>query len=165
MRLGMIVAMDLDGVIGRDSDLPWHLPADLKHFKDTTMGCPMIMGRRTYDAIGRPLPGRTSVVITRDDEWYVPGVEIVNSISEALDIAGIEAGADGWAWVIGGGAIYAALLPHCERLLVTHVEARVEGDTWFPYIDWDQWVEVSRDQHPVDEKNTIASAVATYERA
>ena len=165
MRLGMIVAMDLDGVIGRDSDLPWHLPADLKHFKDTTMGCPMIMGRRTYDAIGRPLPGRTSVVITRDDEWYVPGVEIVNSIAEALDIAGIEAGADGWAWVIGGGAIYAALLPHCERLLVTHVEARVEGDTWFPYIDWDQWVEVSRDQHPVDEKNTIASAVATYERA
>jgi len=165
MRLGMIVAMDLDGVIGRDSDLPWHLPADLKHFKDTTMGCPMIMGRRTYDAIGRPLPGRTSVVITRDDEWYVPGVEIVNSISEALDIAGIEAGADGWAWVIGGGAIYAALLPHCERLLVTHVEARVEGDTWFPYIDWDQWVEVGRDQHPVDEKNTIASAVATYERA
>lgn len=164
MRLGMIVAMDLDGVIGRDSDLPWHLPADLKHFKDTTMGCPMIMGRRTYDAIGRPLPGRTSVVITRDDEWYVPGVEIVNSIAEALDIAGIEAGADGWAWVIGGGAIYAALLPHCERLLVTHVEARVEGDTWFPYIDWDQWVEVSREQHPVDEKNTIASAVATYER-
>jgi len=165
MRLGMIVAMDLDGVIGRDSDLPWHLPADLKHFKDTTMGCPMIMGRRTYDAIGRPLPGRTSVVITRDDEWYVPGVEIVNSIAEALDIAGIEAGADGWAWVIGGGAIYAALLPHCERLLVTHVEARVEGDTWFPYIDWDQWVEISREQHPVDEKNTIASAVATYERA
>ena len=165
MRLGMIVAMDLDGVIGRDSDLPWHLPADLKHFKDTTMGCPMIMGRRTYDAIGRPLPGRTSVVITRDDEWYVPGVEIVNSIAEALDIAGIEAGADGWAWVIGGGAIYAALLPHCERLLVTHVEARVEGDTWFPYIDWDQWVEVSREQHPVDEKNTIDSAVATYERA
>lgn len=165
MRLGMIVAMDLDGVIGRDSDLPWHLPADLKHFKDTTMGCPMIMGRRTYDAIGRPLPGRTSVVLTRDDEWYVPGVQIVNSIAEALDIAGIEAGADGWAWVIGGGAIYAALLPHCERLLVTHVEARVEGDTWFPYIDWDQWVEVSRDQHPVDEKNTIASAVATYERA
>ena len=165
MRLGMIVAMDLDGVIGRDSDLPWHLPADLKHFKDTTMGCPMIMGRRTYDAIGRPLPGRTSVVITRDDEWYVPGVEIVNSIAEALDIAGIQAGADGWAWVIGGGAIYAALLPHCERLLVTHVEARVEGDTWFPYIDWDQWVEVSREQHPVDEKNTIASAVATYERA
>ena len=164
MRLGMIVAMDLDGVIGRDSDLPWHLPADLKHFKDTTMGCPMIMGRRTYDAIGRPLPGRTSVVITRDDEWYVPGVEIVNSIAEALDIAGIQAGADGWAWVIGGGAIYAALLPHCERLLVTHVEARVEGDTWFPYIDWDQWVEVSREQHPVDEKNTIASAVATYER-
>jgi dihydrofolate reductase len=161
----MIVAMDLDGVIGRDSDLPWHLPADLKHFKDTTMGCPIIMGRRTYDAIGRPLPGRTSVVITRDDEWYVPGVEIVNSIAEALDIAGIEAGADGWAWVIGGGAIYAALLPHCERLLVTHVEARVEGDTWFPYIDWDQWVEVSREQHPVDEKNTIASAVATYERA
>jgi dihydrofolate reductase len=160
----MIVAMDLDGVIGRDSDLPWHLPADLKHFKDTTMGCPMIMGRRTYDAIGRPLPGRTSVVITRDDEWYVPGVEIVNSIAEALDIAGIQAGADGWAWVIGGGAIYAALLPHCERLLVTHVEARVEGDTWFPYIDWDQWVEVSREQHPVDEKNTIASAVATYER-
>ena len=165
MRLGMIVAMDLDGVIGRDSDLPWHLPADLKHFKDTTMGCPMIMGRRTYDAIGRPLPGRTSVVITRDDEWYVPGVEIVNSIAEALDIAGIQAGADGWAWVIGGGAIYAALLPHCERLLVTHVEARVEGDTWFPYIDWDQWVEISREQHPVDEKNTIASAVATYERA
>ena len=165
MRLGMIVAMDLDGVIGRDSDLPWHLPADLKHFKDTTMGCPMIMGRRTYDAIGSPLPGRTSVVLTRDDEWYVPGVEIVNSIAEALDIAGIEAGADGWAWVIGGGAIYAALLPHCERLLVTHVEARVEGDTWFPYIDWDQWVEVSREQHPVDEKNTIASAVATYERA
>ena len=165
MRLGMIVAMDLDGVIGRDSDLPWHLPADLKHFKDTTMGGPMIMGRRTYDAIGRPLPGRTSGVITRDDEWYVPGVEIVNSIAEALDIAGIQAGADGWAWVIGGGAIYAALLPHCERLLVTHVEARVEGDTWFPYIDWDQWTEVSREQHPVDEKNTIASAVATYERA
>ena len=165
MKLGMIVAMDLDGVIGRDSDLPWHLPADLKHFKDTTMGCPMIMGRRTYDAIGRPLPGRTSVVLTRDDEWYVPDIEIVHSIEDALDIAGIEAGVDGWAWVIGGGAIYAALLPHCEQLLVTHVEARVEGDTWFPYIDWDQWAEVSREEHPVDEKNTIASAVATYERA
>jgi dihydrofolate reductase len=165
MKLGMIVAMDQDGVIGRDGVMPWHLPADLAHFKSSTIGCPIIMGRKTYEAIGRALPGRMSIVLTRDMEWFAPGIEIVHEMSEAIEKAAIEAGAEGWAWVIGGGAIYANLLPRCERLLVTHVKAEVDGDTWFPYINWDDWDEISRETVRSDDKNIFDMAFACYERA
>ncbi|MDP6099438.1 MAG: dihydrofolate reductase [Candidatus Thalassarchaeaceae archaeon] len=166
MKLGMIVAMDEDGVIGRDGVMPWHLPADLAHFKHSTMDCPIIMGRKTHEAIGRPLPGRLNVVLTRDMDWFDSDVEIVNSIDEALDVSAIEAGAEGWAWVIGGGAIYATMLPRCDRLLVTHVKAKVGGgDTWFPYINWDDWEEISRETLRADGKNPFDMAFASYERA
>ena len=156
--------MDEDGVIGRDGVMPWHLPADLAHFKRSTMGCPIIMGRKTYESIGRALPGRLNVVLTRDMEWYVDGITIAHSISEALDIAGIEAGADGWAWVIGGGAIYATLLTDCDRLLVTHVKAKVGGgDTWFPYINWEDWEEIRRETLRANDHNQFDMAFATYE--
>ena len=166
MKLGMIVAMDEDGVIGRDGVMPWHLPADLAHFKHSTMDCPIIMGRKTHEAIGRPLPGRLNVVLTRDMDWYVSDVEIVTSIDEALHVSAIETGVEGWAWVIGGGAIYATLLPRCDRLLVTHVKAKVGGgDTWFPYINWDDWEEISRETLRADGKNPFDMAFASYERA
>ena len=165
MKLGMIVAMDEDGVIGRDGVMPWHLPDDLAHFKRTTMGCPIIMGRKTYEAIGRALPGRMNIVLTRDTGWYAPGVEVVNSIDGAVALASIEAGADGWAWVIGGGAIYATMRGICERLVVTKVEAKGDGgDTWFPYINWDNWKLVTKESHDVDERNQFAMSFETYIR-
>jgi len=141
-RVTLIAALGRNRVIGKDGTMPWHLPEDLKHFKALTMGHPMIMGRKTFDSIGRPLPGRRSIVITRDRAWRVPGVEVAHSFDEALDLAGP---ADR-VFVIGGGEVYAVSLPFADRLELTEVDAEPEGDTWFPEWDPAQWREVARDQ-------------------
>ena len=130
-----------NNVIGLDNDMPWHVSTDLKRFKAMTMGKPLVMGRRTFQSIGKPLPGRTNIVITRDDTFSPDGVHVVKSIDDALEFAISKAKADGVdeVAVIGGGTIYNALWDRADRLYVTHVHAKPDGDTFLPSIDQDVW--------------------------
>lgn len=160
MSLSIIVAMAHNNVIGADNALPWHLPADLKYFKATTMAKPIIMGRKTYQSIGRPLPGRRNIVITRDQTWFAEGVEVVTSVEEAVNqTKGIDE-----AMVIGGAQIYGAMLPFVERLYVTEIDKQVVGDTYFPAIDKSDWSEVSRSCHDA-EGDAPAHALVIYDRS
>jgi dihydrofolate reductase len=128
MKISMIAAMANDRVIGKDNDMPWHLPADLKHFKAATLGKPVIMGRRTYESIGRLLPGRQNIIITRNSDFAVAGATVVASPKQALTAAGdVDE-----VMIIGGGKIYSDFLPHTDRLYLTHIELDVAGDTQFP---------------------------------
>ena len=123
--VALIVAMAADRVIGRDNDLPWKLSSDLQRFKTLTMGCPIIMGRRTYDSIGRPLPGRRNIVLSRDTGLALEGCDVMASLDDALAIDAPR------VFVIGGAQIYREALPHASHLFVTQVRAQVDGDTWF----------------------------------
>ncbi len=142
-RITLLAAVARNGVIGSGGGMPWHLPEDLRHFKATTLGHVLVMGRRTFDAIGRALPGRRTVVITRDPVWRHTDVETAHSFEEALVLAGP---ADE-VFVVGGGEVYALALPFAQRMVVTEVDAEPDGDTWFP--DWDRarWREESREHH------------------
>ncbi len=161
MRLALIAAVARNGVIGRGGGLPWRIPADLKYFKATTMGKPMIMGRRTFESIGKALPGRTSIVVTRQAGFRAEGVEVAGHLDQAVAIAD-GLGADE-AMVIGGGEIYAAALPRAERIYLTEVHTDAEGDVYFPPYDRAQWRELSRDDHPA-EGDTPAFSFVTLER-
>jgi dihydrofolate reductase len=147
-RLVLVAAVAENGVIGQDGDMPWRLPGDLKHFKKTTLGKPVIMGRRTFDSIGRkPLPGRPNIVLTRDKNFRAAGVTVAATLDEALQIAEREAAklsAEEIA-VIGGSTLYQETLPRAGRLYLTEVHASPEGDTRFPEFDRAAWREVSRD--------------------
>ncbi|MFO7276783.1 MAG: dihydrofolate reductase [Pseudomonadota bacterium] len=159
--VSLVVAVSENGVIGRDNALPWHLPADLRRFKALTMGKPMLMGRRTYESIGRPLPGRTSLVLTRDPAWSAPpGVIAVRSIEEALERV---SGAPELA-VIGGEAVFRLTLPLASRIYLTRVHAHVEGDVRFPELDPREWREVESSAHPADERHPYAMTFVTLER-
>lgn len=142
-RLTLLAALGRNRVIGADSAMPWHLPEDLRHFKAVTMGHPIIMGRRTFDSIGAPLPGRRSIVLTNDRSWHHAGAESAHSFDEAL---ALTAG-DDEAFVVGGGEIYRIALPHAHRMLLTHIDAETAGDTTFPAWDEHEWVETDRQQH------------------
>jgi len=142
-RISLIVAMARNRVIGRDGALPWHLPEDLRHFRELTMGKPIVMGRLTHESIGRPLPGRDNIVVSRNREWSVPGCEVVGSLDAALERAALLAGADGEVMIIGGARIYAAALPRAERIYLTRVEDDIDGDTRFPELDTGVWQAVS----------------------
>ena len=136
-RIGMIWAQARGGVIGDGGTMPWHLPEDLKHFKRTTSGSPVVMGRRTWESFPprfRPLPGRTNIVITRDDALDLPGAVRARSLPEALELAATEAGPAGTTWVIGGGSIYADAIEVAEQLVVTEIDLEVDGDTTAPEI-------------------------------
>jgi len=163
MRLSLIAALDRRGVIGRGGDLPWHLSADLRRFKRLTMGHVIIMGRRTYESIGRPLPGRTSIVVTHRKEVPDEGVRIAGSLERAVEIAR-EAGEREEVFVIGGAAIYEQALPRVDRLYVTRVHAEVEGDTYFPACDFSRWRLVESEDHAADEKNPLPYSFLVYER-
>lgn len=144
MRLSIIVAAARNGIIGRNNELPWRLPQDLQYFKATTMGKPVIMGRKTYESIGRPLPGRTNIVITRQADWSgAEGVIVVGSVDEAIAAAEKAAGKlvnhPEEAMVIGGAEIYRQALPRTERIYLTRIEADVEGDASFPDLHSSQW--------------------------
>lgn len=140
-RLSLLVAMASNRVIGIDGKLPWHVPADLKRFKTLTMGHHIVMGRKTYESIGRLLPGRTSVIVTRQAGYAVPGAIVANSLDEALRACA----ADNEIFVIGGGQLYAEALPHADRIYLTQVEGEFAGDTWFPALAPGEWLETSRE--------------------
>lgn len=144
-QLTIVVATDANNGIGINNTLPWRLPEDLAHFKRTTLGHPIIMGRKTFDSIGRPLPGRRNVVITRNPDWEHEGVEAVTSVDAALKLIG-----DVPACVIGGAQIYVEVLPLTERLMVTEIGKTFDCDAFFPAIDTQQWVEVARESHHSD---------------
>ncbi len=160
MLLSLIVAMDRNRLIGSDNRLPWHLPADLRHFKDLTLGKPVVMGRLTYESIGRPLPGRHNIVISRDPRYRAEGCTIVPSIEDAL--AAAEGAAE--VMVIGGASLYAAYLPRAGRLYLTRIDAAFEGDAWFPELDPSAWREVAREAHPADADNPHPYAFIVLER-
>jgi dihydrofolate reductase len=146
MSLTIIVAMDAAHGIGIQNRLPWHLPEDLAHFKRQTSGHPIIMGRKTYESIGRPLPKRRNIVISRNPLWRADGVECAVSLADACRLTGDET-----AFVIGGAQIYAQVLPLVQRLLITEIEHRFECDTFFPAIDSGQWRETGRESHQTPE--------------
>lgn len=158
--INLIVAMDRNRVIGRENQLPWHLPADLKHFKNLTMEHHIIMGRKTFESIGRPLPGRVNVVVTRNRDYAPPDTVVVGSLQEALDVAR----SDDEIFVIGGSAIFRDALPLAERLYVTLIDHEFDGDTFFPPIDETKWLVTSRHDHEPDEKNRYRYSFVTYER-
>ncbi len=166
MKLAMIVAQAENRVIGRENQLPWHLPGDLKYFKEATMGKPIIMGRKTFDSIGRPLPGRLNIVITRDKDYQPDNVKVVHSLDEAIDMAEAQALIDGVeeAMVIGGEQIYAQALAKADHLYVTQVHAEVEGDAYFPQFDLDEWLELGRESHLAEGKNPYDYSFIIYRR-
>lgn len=149
--VSIIVAMDERGGIGRDGGLPWRLPADLQRFKALTMGKPIIMGRRTWESIGRPLPGRANIVITRQAGYAAPGAAVVDSLSAALAAAGEVPE----ACVIGGAEIYREALPLADLIHLTRVHGVVEADTFFPQLSGDEWTEVSVSPQPADERHAL----------
>jgi len=144
----LVVAMARNRVIGRDNQLPWRLPADLAYFKRVTMGHPIIMGRRTYESIGRPLPGRLNIVVSRNPQFSAPGCTVVPSLAEAWRAAGDAEE----VCVIGGTSIFAEALPAADRIHLTEVEAEVPGDTWFPEFDRGEWTEREVERHAPDER-------------
>ena len=147
--LALIVAMAENNVIGKDNQLPWHLPGDLGYFKRTTLGKPVIMGRKTFESIGRPLPGRPNIVITRQRDWQAEGVTVCNSLDSALELAqSLLKGLDtDEIMVIGGGEIYRQALPLANRLYLTKVHAVVEGDAHFPRLEQQHWQQISEERH------------------
>jgi len=159
--ISLIVAMAQNGVIGRANALPWErLPEDLKRFRSYTLGKPVLMGRKTFESIGRSLPGRNNLVLTRDRAWSAPGVRVVHSVEEALAQA---AGSDELV-VIGGAEIYRLVLPFARRMYLTHVHADVPGDTFFPDFDPTQWEDVECRLHPADDAHAYPVTFVTLER-
>ncbi len=161
MRIAAIVAMSENGVIGRDNKLPWHLPADLQYFKKTTMGKPIIMGRKTYESIGRPLPGRCNIVVTRDAAFQAPGCVVVHTVDAAFAAAPAESEE---IFIIGGAQLYETMLPKLQRLYVTLVHATVQGDAYFPHIDETLWQEHGCHTHQPDAQNAYAYSFIIYDR-
>lgn len=158
--LSMIVATANNRIIGKDNDMPWHLPADLQYFKKITLGKPIIMGRKTFESIGRPLPGRRNIVISRDVNYTADGVDTVTSVDAALALVeGIEE-----VMVIGGGAIYQHCIVAANRLYITHIKADIDGDTQFPEYDLNVWKKISTEVRPADEKNKYELNFCVYER-
>ena len=158
--ISLIVAMAQNGVIGRDNALPWRLPADLKRFKEFTLGKPILMGRKTFEAIGRPLPGRANLVLTRDRDWRAAGAIPVHSVEEAL----LQTRTCDELVAIGGAEIYRLLLPLARRIYLTHVHADVPGDTYFPAFDPAQWDDVEFRSLPADDRHAYPLTFVTLER-
>jgi dihydrofolate reductase len=166
MRVSLIVAMAANRVIGLAGGLPWHIPGDLKHFKAVTMGHPIIMGRKTYEAIGRALPGRANIVVTRNRDFTAPDADVVHDLATALGKAEAIAEINGLdeVFVIGGADIYAQALPGAGRIYLTEVHASPEGDAFFLEIDGKAWREVSRDARGPEEPGGPAYSIAVLDR-
>lgn len=160
MTLSAIVAMAANRVIGANNQLPWRLPADLARFKRLTMGHTLILGRKTYESIGRPLPGRTLVVVTRQRDYAPPGVQVVHSVEEAL----ARAAGDSEAFIAGGADLYAQTQGLWNRLYLTRIERDFPGDTWFPEVDLSGWRLAAEEHHPAEGEAGLPHAFLTYER-
>lgn len=159
MIISLIAAMDCNRLIGRDNGLPWHLPDDFKHFKAVTLGKPVIMGRKTFESIGKPLPGRQNIVVSRSG-FQAQGVESVSSIEQALTVAGNAEE----VMIIGGANLYQQMIARADRLYLTQVDGQFEGDAWFPQFNSDDWSVVSSEKHHADEKNNFNFTITEYVR-
>ena len=157
----LIVAMGKNREIGKENQLLWHLPKDLKRFKELTSGYPIIMGRKTYESIGKPLPNRTNIVISRKNDWFEEGILIVGSIKEAVKFA---KKIDEEVFVLGGGNIYEQTIDFADKLEVTLVDAVLDADTFFPKINEKVWQKTNEERHQKDEKNEFDFCFQTYER-
>lgn len=159
-ELSLIVAMDDNRLIGSNNDLPWQMPADLAYFKRTTMGKPVIMGRKTFASIGRPLPGRRNIVITRDPGFSAAGCEIANGIEAALSLCSDAEE----VMLIGGASLYQQTIDQATRLYITRIHHIFEGDTWFPEIDLELWKQEIREDHDADQSNPYAYSFMKFVR-
>ncbi len=160
MKISVIAAMSENRIIGRDGALPWHLPADLARFKSITTGHTVIMGRKTFESVGQPLPNRRTIVITRNNDYQRAGVFIAHSLDEALDHAARE----DEIFILGGEAVYRIALPRADRLYLTIVHATMEGDTHFPTFNFDDWKLVEDERHEADDRHAYAFSFRRYER-
>lgn len=161
MSLSIIAAMDQNQLIGEQGKIPWDLPADFKYFKETTMGAPVIMGRKTFESIGFPLPGRKNIILTRNKDYAAEGCEIVHSQAEILDEF-LEKKEE--AFIIGGAEIYKQFLPYSDKLYLTIIDHQFSGDTYFPEIDWEKWEEVSKKKGTTNSNNPYSYSYYVYQR-
>jgi dihydrofolate reductase len=159
-RLSLIVAMDANRLIGSNNTLPWHMPADLAFFKRTTMGKPIVMGRKTFESIGRPLPGRRNIVVSRNPEFVAGGCETANSIDAALELCRGEPE----VMLIGGATLYRQSLDRAAQLYITLIHHEFDGDTWFPEFDSDQWKVENRENFEADHSNPYAYSLIKFVR-
>jgi dihydrofolate reductase len=159
-RIAFVVARDRHGVIGKDGRLPWRLPDDMRHVRDLTVGKPLIMGRRTFDSIGRPLPNRVSIVLTRDPDFRCDGCLVARTIDEALALADDAPE----VIVFGGAGVFRDFLPRADRIYLTEVDTEAAGDTYFPPLDLTEWREVDRKTHPADARHPFAFTFVVLER-
>ncbi len=162
MKISLIVARAQNGVIGSENKMPWHLPDDLRFFKKHTSGKPIIMGRNTWQSIGRPLPKRTNIVVSRNQAFRPEGGMVVRNMEDAFSLAGSQQTDE--VFVIGGGQIYQLALPVANRLYLTEVKTTLQGDTFFPDIDLQQWQEIFREPHPADEQHAFPFEWVIYDR-
>ncbi|MDT2045969.1 dihydrofolate reductase [Priestia flexa] len=158
--ISLIVAMDNNRLIGKENDLPWRLPADLQYFKQTTMGHTIVMGRKTFESIGKPLPNRRNVILTGNKDYHHEGVKVIHSVDDLMSLE-----EESELFVIGGATVYEQTMNVATRLYVTHIEEAFEGDTYFPEIDSSVWKEVSKKQGIKDEKNPYVYYFTVYERS
>ena len=166
MTIALIVAASQNNVIGRNNELPWHLPGDLQYFKTMTLGKPVIMGRKTFESIGRPLPGRDNIVISRQTDYAAKGIEVVSSLEQAIALGkninlinGIQE-----VMIIGGAQIYEKSLDLADRVYLTRVQCKVEGDAYFPALDDDEWQEIAREDITAKESNPFDFSYLVLER-
>jgi dihydrofolate reductase len=160
--ISLVVAAAKNNAIGKDNKLLWHLPNDLKFFKNVTWGLPVVMGRKSFDSLGKPLAGRKNIIITRQNDWHVEGTIRVKSLEEAIDVVkGMDVKE---MMVLGGGEIYSQIFGKAKRIYMTRVDAELEADTYFPVIDPKEWKLVSEKDHPVDEKHKYAYSFQVWER-
>lgn len=159
--ISIVVAMDKNRLIGHNNELPWHLPADLAYFKKVTMGKPIIMGRKTHESIGRPLPGRDNIIITRNEHLKIEGCMVVHSVE---DILKLDKESSKELSIIGGAEIFKEVLPYTDRLYITEIDYEFKGDTYFPIIDQSKWKLISSEQGPKDEKNPYDYYFKIYDK-
>jgi dihydrofolate reductase len=159
--VGIVVAVSENNVIGKDNQLVWHLPADLKHFKNTTMGHPILMGRKTFESIGKPLPGRKSIVITRQEDYKAEGCLIAHTVQEAIEKA---KELDDQVYIIGGAEVYKQALPYVDTIELTKIHHSFDGDTYFPAIKDEEWKIEAKEEHFPDDKNKYSYSFITLTR-
>jgi len=160
MKISLIAAMAQNRVIGKNNQLPWHMPKDLQHFKALTRGKPVIMGRKTFESIGHPLPKRLNIVISRHADYHAPGCQVVHSLTEALDAASPAEE----VMIIGGAEIYQQALARADRMYLTYIHQKIEGDSFFPEWEKGSWHETSRIEHSADQHNCYPFTFVTLER-